>query len=96
MFWASFVVVKGPFCYTQHSSPTCAHCIPEEVTPRKMGEGATGAIAISNRCVSGGLWLEDIDDLEFHGDSWEVLPAVNKYFDSLIVHISAAPAHGWR
>lgn len=61
-----------------------------------MGEGVTGANAISNRCVSGGLWLEDVDDLEFHRDSWEVLPAVNKYLDSVIVRTSVAPAHGWR
>lgn len=61
-----------------------------------MGEGVTEAIAISNRCVSGGFWLEDTDDLEFHGDSWEVLPAVNKYLISVIVCTSVAPAHGWR
>lgn len=34
------VVVKDPLPPTQHSSSTCAHCMPGEAIPRKMEEGS--------------------------------------------------------
>lgn len=34
------IIVKGPLPHTQHSSPTCAHCIPGDIISRKMGKGS--------------------------------------------------------